>query len=57
MTPRRGSPMPEFDAFEPFASETLLKQVVDELAKFEYKLYATRPAVFHRGRPNRYEST
>ena len=39
----------------PFASETLLKQVVDELAKFEYKLYGTRPIVFHRGRPNKYE--
>lgn len=54
MTPRRGSPMPEFDAFEPFASETLPKQVVDELAKFEYKLYGPRPVVFRRGRPNKY---
>lgn len=53
-TPRRGSPMPEFDAFKPFASETLLKQVVDELAKSEYKLYGPRPVVFHRGRPNKH---
>lgn len=46
--------MPEFDAFEPFASETLLKEVVDGLAKSEYKLYGPRPVVFHRGRPNKY---
>lgn len=47
--------MPEFDPMEPFASETLLAELVDGLSKFEYKLYGPIPLRFHRGEPTKYE--
>ena len=47
--------MPTFDPMEPFADETLLKEIVEELSKFEYKLYGPIPLVFHRGNPTKYE--
>jgi hypothetical protein len=40
---------------EPFADETLLKEIVEELSKFEYKLYGPIPLAFHRGNPTKYE--
>ncbi len=47
--------MPEFDPLEPFANPTLLKELMDELGGFHYKLYGPRPIVLHRGEPTRYE--
>ena len=47
--------MPDFDPMEPFANETLLKEVVDALSNFEYKLYGQIPLVFFRGNPTKYE--
>lgn len=47
--------MPDFDPMEPFASETLLGEVVGELSRFEYKLYGRIPLRFHRGDPTKYE--
>lgn len=40
---------------EPFANESLLREVVDELSRFEYKLYGSVPVRFHRGEPTKYE--
>jgi len=39
MAARRETLPPDFDRLEPFASEVFLRQVVDELGTFEYKLY------------------
>ena len=47
--------MPAFDAMEPFADETLLKEVLEELARFDFKLYGSIPVRFHRGDPTKYE--
>jgi hypothetical protein len=47
--------MPEFDPMEPFASKTLLAEIVDGLSRFEYKLYGPIPLRFHRGEPTKYE--
>ncbi len=44
-----------FDALEPFASEALLQEMLNELGKFRYKLYGPRPIVLHRGPPTKYE--
>lgn len=47
--------MPKFDPLEPFADETLRKETVRELKRFEYKLYGPIPIRFHRGEPTSYE--
>lgn len=47
--------MPDFDPMEPFAHERVLREVLDELAKFEYKLYGRIRVKFHRGGPTKYE--
>ena len=49
--------MPEgkFDPLEPFASKELLQELVDDLAKFRYKLYGPIRMRFHRGEPTKYE--
>jgi len=47
--------MPKFDPLEPFADETLRKEIVRELERFEYKLYGPIPIRFHRGEPTQYE--
>ena len=47
--------MPEFDPLEPFADGTLLKEVLDDLETFEYKLYGQIPIRLHRGAPTKYE--
>lgn len=44
-----------FDPMKPFASKAVLKDVVNRLRKFEYKLYGKIPLKFHRGRPTVYE--
>lgn len=49
------SSMPEFDPMEPFANETLLREILDGLSRFEYKLYGSIPLQFHRGEPTKYE--
>lgn len=47
--------MSDFDPMEPFADPQLLREVLDALAAFEYKLYGTIPTKFHRGGPTKYE--
>ncbi len=47
--------MPEFNPMEPFADGSLLREVVDGLSRFEYKLYGPIPLKFHRGEPTKYE--
>src|SRR2546428_346127 len=47
--------MPGFDPLEPFENEQLLRDVLDALARFEYKLYGPIPLRFHRGNPTKYE--
>src|SRR3989442_12873403 len=47
--------MPGFDRLEPFENEQLLRDVLDALARFEYKLYGLIPLSFHRGEPTKYE--
>ncbi len=44
-----------FDPMEPFANETLLREVLDELARFEWKLYGQISLKFHRADPTKYE--
>ncbi len=44
-----------FDPLEPFASKKLLREVLAEFKKFEYKLYGRIPLKFHRGKPALYE--
>ena len=44
-----------FDPMEPFAREDILREIVDELEKFDYKLYGPIPLRFHRGQPTKYE--
>ncbi|TLZ84962.1 MAG: hypothetical protein E6K02_09585 [Methanobacteriota archaeon] len=44
-----------FDPMEPFARDDILREVLDELAKFDYKLYGPIPPQFHRGQPTKYE--
>ena len=48
-------PVAEFDPMEPFAKEDVLRGVLDELEKFDYKLYGPIPLRIHRGRPTKYE--
>jgi hypothetical protein len=55
MPDRPETPPLGFNPLEPFANTVLLEQVVDDLSRFEYKLYGARPIVFHRGRPTVYE--
>jgi hypothetical protein len=47
--------IPDFDPMEPFATKALLSEIVDELSRFEYKLYGHIPLRFHRGEPTMYE--
>src|SRR5438046_8101544 len=47
--------MPDFDPLEPFENKELLRNVLDWLEQFEYKLYGRIPLKFHRGEPTRYE--
>jgi len=47
--------MAKFDPLEPFANEGMLKEVLDELRNFEYKLYGKIPLRLHRGNPTKYE--
>jgi hypothetical protein len=47
--------MPEFEPLEPFENVELLRTVLDQLERFEYKLYGRIPLRFHRGEPTRYE--
>ena len=47
--------MPDFDPLEPFENEHLLRDVLDRLGRFEYKLYGPIPLRFHRGEPTHYE--
>jgi len=49
------SPAAPFDPMEPFAREDILREIVDELEKFDYKLYGPIPLRFHRGQPTKYE--
>ncbi len=44
-----------FDPLEPFANRSVLQEVLDELEKFDYKLYGRIPLRFHRGAPTVYE--
>ncbi len=44
-----------FNPLEPFADKTLLKEMLDELGRFKYKLYGQIPIKFHRGEPTIYE--
>jgi len=56
--PSRASPpgrRRSFDPLEPFADKTLLKELVDALGSFRWKLYGPIPLRFHRGRPTKYE--
>ena len=48
-------PASPFDAMEPFAREDVLREVLGELEKFDYKLYGSIPLRFHRGPPTKYE--
>ena len=50
-----GEQVPGFDPLEPFENEQLLRDVLDALARFEYKLYGPIPLRFHRGEPTKYE--
>jgi len=47
--------MPAFDLLEPFENTELLRNVLDSLERFEYKLYGRIPLQFHRGEPTHYE--
>lgn len=47
--------MAQFDSLEPFANAVFLKEVLDALGKFEYKLYGQIPIRLHRGDPTKYE--
>src|SRR5438034_11772231 len=47
--------MPDFDPLEPFENKELLRNVLDRLEQFDYKLYGRIPLKFHRGEPTRYE--
>ena len=47
--------MPKFDPMEPFADADLLRETLDALVGFEYKLYGRRPKRIHRGEPTAYE--
>ncbi len=49
------NPAARFDPMEPFASETVLREVIGELTNFDYKLYGPIPLRFHRGQPTKYE--
>jgi len=44
-----------FDPMEPFARDDVLRELLDELEKFDYKLYGQIPVRFHRGAPTKYE--
>jgi len=48
-------PNAPFDPFEPFADATLLREMVDVLGAFGWKLHGTIPVRFHRGEPTKYE--
>ncbi len=49
------NPVTPFDPMEPFAKEDLLREVLVEFEKFDYKLYGPIPLRFHRGQPTKYE--
>ncbi|HWM53646.1 MAG TPA: hypothetical protein VNP71_10865 [Thermoplasmata archaeon] len=44
-----------FDPMEPFARDDVLREVLDGLKTFDYKLYGPIPLRFHRGQPTKYE--
>ncbi len=44
-----------FDPLEPFADKALLKETMDALSSFKYKLYGAIPLKLHRGDPTIYE--
>src|SRR5207245_1317187 len=52
MSPDAG---PAFDPMEPFAKEDVLRELLGELERFDYKLYGPIPIRFHRGEPTKYE--
>ena len=47
--------MPDFDPLEPFENKQLLRNLLDRLEQFDYKLYGRITLKFHRGEPTRYE--
>lgn len=47
--------MPEFDPLEPFENKDLLRNLLDRLERFEFKLYGPIPLRFHRGEPTHFE--
>src|SRR2546422_594491 len=44
-----------FDPMEPFARDDVLREVLDGLKTFDYKLYGPSPLRFHRAQPTKYE--
>ncbi|HSB46884.1 MAG TPA: hypothetical protein VLD37_02635 [Candidatus Bilamarchaeum sp.] len=44
-----------FDPLEPFADKKLLREVMDALASFDYKLFGRIPLNLYRGEPTNYE--
>ncbi|TLZ89079.1 MAG: hypothetical protein E6K04_08575 [Methanobacteriota archaeon] len=52
MSPDAG---PAFDPMEPFANVEVLRELLGELERFDYKLYGPIPIRFHRGEPTKYE--
>ncbi len=48
-------PAAAFNPMEPFAREDVLREILDDLEKFDYKLYGPIPLRFHRGQPTKYE--
>lgn len=54
-TPSSSGPVGSFDPLEPFANETLLREMVESLGSFSWKLHGPIPVRFHRGEPTKYE--
>ncbi len=44
-----------FDPLEPFLGKKLLKELLDKLEQFKYKLYGKIPLKFYKGKPTKYE--
>ena len=53
--PAMAPPDPAFDPMEPFASPAFLRETMEQLETFEYKLYGRIPTKLHRGEPTKYE--
>ena len=47
--------MKNFDPLEPFKNKSLLKELLNKLKNFEYKLFGKIPLSFYRGKPTKYE--